>query len=1196
MVDIIYVVVIGLGAGFLIPLVGQIGNAGGSDGQGPGNVAASALFYLALAAIAAIPASWLLPLASGAQAAEVFTAGFRPPLSINLRMGLLEGFVLTVVNTVALVSALTAHRVLSRRGPVSFVLVLMIVLGANGLVLTRDLFNAFVFLEILSIGTYGIIALDDTHKQYAAGFKYLIAGGLSSILFLLGTVYLYRLTGTLNIDGMIEAVEAGALATGHAAGSSPASGLRGILAVGATFTAPFLLFAGLLIELKPFPANGWALDTYEAANPAVGALVSAVNATAVVMVLHRLLPIFPDAVAGLIPWIGLVTFSVSNLVGLRQRDTRRMLGYSSVAQIGLVAATLALVTDLGMGTFSVALVAGGLLVTHIVAKAGLFWIAGAARGGEEARRGSPGIGPVAGVGAVVLGLALVGMPPFPGFWAKWQLVHSLIAGDRMALLVLLLAGTLFEALYIFRWVGTLIARPGESPDEAADGVASRAPDRASIPAARNGIASPLLRVGVAAGVGLVLGVVFLATAGVFSGWTLGLNDRLVWTPFFFAAALLLLEWLPSRVKAILAIGAVGAYAWLLYPHVAGIALVLGAVFAAGAITAIVASLARRRAPFGTYTLFVLAGTSLTGLTIASEPIAFFLLWELMTIGSYLLIARSSRAVEPSRSSDIAARAVRGEGPGAPRAALRFLGFSMAAALLLMSGLIVASHATLRAGGGAVASAVDGETSDVVLPELLGADAYVQLPLLGASGSTFRLGDHASDADRASEATDQAGDGEDGTWSRGIPARTGTAIFVLLGLAFLIKMGAMGLHIWLPDAYAEADDEATAFLSSALSKAGLLGVVVLVLMVGGPMLAAGRGATTDFAAGTGTTILGWIGVVTALLGAILAVLQEDVKKLLAYSSLSQVGYMVLGIALATHLGWVAGIYNAVNHFIFKGLLFLGMSGVILRTGTRNMWEMGGLIKRMPLTFISVLMAIIALSGVPPLSGFGGKWLIYGALLESEWYVQAGLAFFASTVAFLYLFRMIYTVFLGQLKDNLRDVREAPAAVLAPQLVLMAGLMAISMYPNLILDPIMRGVEAYLGSSVRWDEMTVVTALGYWNGNAVMWVTMGVFMLPLAWLVIVMRRPQKVKQFNIVYAAERPERPETTHFGHNFFAPYRKALGFLASPLAKRAWEYATNGVNAVAGAVRQLYTGNGQTYALHILLLTVALYFIAGGLR
>lgn len=1164
MVSPLLIVVVALAAGFLIPLLAQIGPS--NDGR---SVLASLLFFAAVAALVVIPATWLMPLASGAAEAEVFTAGVRPPLSINLRMGLIEAVVLTLLNVVGLFSVVAAVRAVHARGAGGYVLVLMMFLGANGLVLTRDLFNAFVFLEILSIGTYGIIAVDDEAKQYAAGFKYLIAGGLSSVLFLLGTVYLYRLTGTLNIDGIIDAVRDGAF---------DAAGGGGVLAIGAGFTAPFLLFAGLLIELKPFPANGWALDTYEVAHPGVAALISAVNATAVVMLLYKLVPVFPQPIVSTLVWVGILTFAASNLVGLRQRDPRRMLGYSSVAQIGLVAAVVALVATDGQGVFYLAVVAGGLLVNHMLAKAGLFWIAGAA---GRAR----GIGPIAGVAAILLALALVGLPPFPAFWAKWQIVHTLIATDRVALLVLLLAGTLFEAIYILRWVGALIACPAASGTEGADGTAPAAP------AAR-------VRVAPAVGAALAVVTVFLAAAGVFAGWTLGLNDRIVWAPFFFSAALLLLEWLPSRVKGVLALVGLGVYAWLVAPLVSGVPLILGGVFALGAIAAVVASLARRSAPFGTYTLFLLAGTSLTGLVIASEPIAFFLLWELMTIGSYLLIARSSR----TRAGEVSAanagtgaagpvgrsaradspgplrRLIRGEGPGAPAAALRYIGFSTAAALLLMSGLILASHGFLEGAGGAIAAdGADGDGTTIVLPDVLAADGYVELPLLrsGEAGAGVGTGGTAA----------AASVGGPGAWAGALSGGMRTAVFVLLGLAFLIKMGAMGVHVWLPDSYTEADDETTAFLSSSLSKAGLLGVVVLAVM-------AGAGAT---AGAPLTAILGWIGALTALFGALVAVFQEDVKKLLAYSSLSQVGYMVMGVALATHLGWLAGVYNAVNHFVFKGLLFLGMTGVIMRTGTRYMYEMGGLIKRMPLTFISVLMAIIALSGVPPLSGFGGKWLIYGALLESEWYLQAGVAFFASTIAFLYLFRLIYTVFLGQLKDPLREVREAPVSVLIPQLVLMGALMAISMYPNVLIDPIIAGIEPFFASTVQWSEMTVVTALGYWNGNAVMWVTMVVFILPLAWLMIVMRRPQKVGQFNVVYAAERPERPETTHYAHNFFAPYRKALGFLAAPAVKRAWEYAIDGVGSIAGAIRRIYTGNGQTYALHILLLTVVLYFIAGGM-
>jgi hypothetical protein len=111
---------------------------------------------------------------------------------------------------------------------------------------------------------------------------------------------------------------------------------------------------------------------------------------------------------------------------------------------------------------------------------------------------------------------------------------------------------------------------------------------------------------------------------------------------------------------------------------------------------------------------------------------------------------------------------------------------------------------------------------------------------------------------------------------------------------------------------------------------------------------------------------------------------------------------------------------------------------------------------------------------------------------------------------------------------------------------------------------------------------------------MYVTMAVFLVPLVWLVTVMRRPQKVQQFNIVYAAERPERPETTHYAYNFFSHYNKALGFLSAPGVIVFWERASEAVASLGAAVRRLYSGNGQTYALHIVLFVAVLYLIAGG--
>jgi NADH:ubiquinone oxidoreductase subunit 5 (subunit L)/multisubunit Na+/H+ antiporter MnhA subunit len=241
-----------------------------------------------------------------------------------------------------------------------------------------------------------------------------------------------------------------------------------------------------------------------------------------------------------------------------------------------------------------------------------------------------------------------------------------------------------------------------------------------------------------------------------------------------------------------------------------------------------------------------------------------------------------------------------------------------------------------------------------------------------------------------------------------------------------------------------------------------------------------------------------------------------------------------------------------------------------------------------------MAIIALSGVPPLSGFGGKWLLFTGLLEKGWYFQLALAFFSSTIAFLYCFRLIHTVFLGQEKAEFKEIRKAPLWLLLPQFILIGCIMAISMMPHLILKPIIAAVSDWYPSTLRWSGSTLISGLGYWNGFLVMNVVMVMFGLLFVWMLFVLRKPQKVKQFNIVFAAERPYLPETTHYAYNFFSHYQKAFGFLVVPRAQAFWDSAGEWSRTLSSAIGSLYTGNGQTYVLHIVLYVVVLYFMAAG--
>ena len=424
--------------------------------------------------------------------------------------------------------------------------------------------------------------------------------------------------------------------------------------------------------------------------------------------------------------------------------------------------------------------------------------------------------------------------------------------------------------------------------------------------------------------------------------------------------------------------------------------------------------------------------------------------------------------------------------------------------------------------------------------------------------------------------------------KAVPAALAPVVFILLALGFMTKTASIGLHIWLPGAHAEAETDVSPMVSGILLKAGLFGLWLLLTHMGHQMLYG-----VDL-----THVLVWIGALSAFIGAVLAVFQEDAKRLLAYSSISQLGYALFGLGLMTHLGWLLALMFVINHYLYKSMLFLAVGGVYKRTHTRLMYKMGGLITLMPFTFVSVLVGIIAMSGVPPLSGFGGRWIFYQAILDGGQKLPLVLIFMTGPVGFLYLFRLIHAIFLGQLKDEHRKLKEAPFWVMVPQMLYVALLIAFAALPGMAL----RRVDAYLGTifgdhPLVWGGFAgreIFSQYGYWNPIAIWLVIIVIFVSVFAILIGMNHNAQWVKQFNIVYAGERPFKPQTTHFAWNFFAPYRKAMGLIEAPVATTFWNGVTDGLAGTAEFGRRLYTGNGQTYAVQVLFFVIAVYLIAMG--
>ncbi|ASA77318.1 proton-conducting transporter membrane subunit [Thermococcus sp. 5-4] len=411
------------------------------------------------------------------------------------------------------------------------------------------------------------------------------------------------------------------------------------------------------------------------------------------------------------------------------------------------------------------------------------------------------------------------------------------------------------------------------------------------------------------------------------------------------------------------------------------------------------------------------------------------------------------------------------------------------------------------------------------------------------------------------------------------------IFGLFLTAFGVKAGAVPLHVWAPGAYSETDQSYTTFFSGALSKAGAYGFLLLYILMGYKLYAA---FGTFHGHLTFAYIIAWIGAITVVVAGFLAVLQEDIRKLFAYSSVSQVGYILLAFGLGSSLGFAGGLFHVLSHAVFKGLFWLVTAAIILQTGKTQFKDMGGLAEKMPFTFAMGLIAVLSLSGIPPMAGFASKWLIYEAAISAHMPLVAGAIFLGSGIAFAYVVRFLYAVWFGQRPSDLEDVKEAP-------LPLLIGMTLLAI-PNLLFGVAPGIVTKYLnrmlgGEIVGGDYYKLVTPTGTYNALLVtIALTIGLVIAGLVYLYGA--KVRKIKVTN-TYQSGNPVTEEfNLSIRKNFYRPLAEALEFWLKYSWDRFYERLAGIVEDFADSIRQsLYNGNVQSYSwyLAIVLLILALW-------
>lgn len=270
--------------------------------------------------------------------------------------------------------------------------------------------------------------------------------------------------------------------------------------------------------------------------------------------------------------------------------------------------------------------------------------------------------------------------------------------------------------------------------------------------------------------------------------------------------------------------------------------------------------------------------------------------------------------------------------------------------------------------------------------------------------------------------------------------------------YAVKSFIVPCHTWPPDAHMSAPSSISMLLSGIMSKTGVYGLIRLLFMVFGL---------------TGSKSLSYLviilGTVTMLIGVSMALLQSDLKRLLAFHSVSQLGYVVTGIGVGlistgsiANMGLLGGLYHMLNHAAFKSLLFLCAGAILYKTGTTDLNKMSGLSKKMPFTTVVFIIGAAAISGLPPFNGFASKWLIYQSTFDAKMPFITIVAVVVSAMTLASFIKVIHSAFFGPERKENKGVSEVPLSMKIPMAVLALLCIVFGVFSNFVINDMLKPV--------------------------------------------------------------------------------------------------------------------------------------------
>ncbi len=415
------------------------------------------------------------------------------------------------------------------------------------------------------------------------------------------------------------------------------------------------------------------------------------------------------------------------------------------------------------------------------------------------------------------------------------------------------------------------------------------------------------------------------------------------------------------------------------------------------------------------------------------------------------------------------------------------------------------------------------------------------------------------------------------------------VFSTFMFAGLTKIGIFPFHVWLPLAHGSAPHTFSPVLSGGLVKMGayiaFLGVTVF------PAYQAFANSITVMGVPLPIYVLMVLGAISIVIGTLFAIKSDDAKKLLAYSSVANGGYILIAILLNDQMGLAGGLMHLMNHALASAAAFLTIAAVAYRTGTTKISELGGMIHRMPVTYTVYLIAIISMAGIPPMGGFVSKWLILQGLSNRGLIFMAGAAAFGSIGSYLYVFRPLAAVFLGQLAPKHEKVKEVNIFMQIPMVILTALTLLFGVFPKYVLTTINQVLFDSGVTQVALDGNTILSTNGFVNMYRV-FVVFGFGFVMVLVLFLLLPKSRRVGLMDTYTSAEFIHTPELYHYGNSFYAPFERLYAKLPDVLP--LYERGSRKIKELGLFFETLFYGHIPGKALFWILAVGILFYVGGG--